>query len=397
MQVIEREHINKLTKRLNKEPRRFIQVLFGPRQVGKTTLVKQFVKKASAPCIMISADTVPNNDEGWIGLQWDNARIQYEASEQKEIVFIIDEIQKIANWSEQVKAEWDADSNNDINIKVVLLGSSRLMLQQGLSESLAGRFETMYIGHWSQTEMQNAFDISPEQYVWFGGYPGAASLIDDEDRWKSYIRDSLTETTINRDILLLTRVDKPALMRRLFELGSMYSGQILALNKMLGQLVDAGNTTTLSHYLELLDTAGLLGGLTKFSPKTIRQRASSPKFQVHNMAFMSALQPLDFKQVRADLPAWGRWIESAIGAHLMNAALKDGMKLYYWRDGNYEVDFVLEYKSLAIGIEVKSGYAKNTEGMVRFKNKFNPHKTLIIGKNGFPWDDFLKLDPKSLF
>ncbi len=397
MQIIERQELEKLTQRLNNEPRRFIQVLFGPRQVGKTTMVKQFMKKAKAPCHFITADAVPNNDDGWISLQWENARLKYQTSEQKELILIIDEIQKIANWSDQIKAEWDADSNNDINIKLVLLGSSRLMLQQGLSESLAGRFESIYISHWSLEEMQKAFDFSPEQYVWFGGYPGAASLISDEDRWKNYITDSLIETTINRDILLLTRVDKPALMRRVFELGSIYSGQILALNKMLGQLVDAGNTTTLSNYLDLLDTAGLLGGIAKYSPNTIRQRSSSPKFQVHNMAFMSALQPLDFNQVRNDLPAWGRWIESAIGAHLINAALRDGMKLYYWRDGNYEVDFVLEYKSLAVAIEVKSGYAKSTEGMVKFKSKFNPHKSLIIGKGGFPWEDFLKINPRSLF
>ncbi|MBI1183544.1 AAA family ATPase [bacterium] len=397
MHVIEREQLEVLSKRLNDEPRRFIQVLFGPRQVGKTTIVKQFIKKTQIPCLLISADAAPNNDQGWISLQWDNARLKYQANEQKELIFIIDEIQKIANWSEQIKAEWDADSLNDVNIKVVLLGSSRLMLQQGLSESLAGRFESIYVGHWSLTEMQNAFDLNADAYLWFGGYPGAASLINDEERWKNYITDSLIETTINRDILLLTRVDKPALLRRLLELGSIYSGQVLALNKMLGQLVDAGNTTTLSNYLQLLGTAGLLGGLAKYSPNTIRQRAASPKFQVHNMAFMSALQPKDFAQIRTDLPAWGRWVESAVGAHLVNATFKDGLKLYYWREGNLEVDFVLEYKGLAIAIEVKSGYAKNTEGLVKFKSKFNPHSTLIIGKGGLPWEDFLKLNPKSLF
>ncbi len=223
-------------------------------------------------------------------------------------MLIIDEIQKIGNWSEAVKREW-SDTAQRQSLKVVLLGSSRLLLQQGLTESLAGRFETLFIGHWSYREMKEAFDFTLDQYVWFGGYPGAATLINDEERWRRYITDSLIETSISKDILMLTRVDKPALMKRLFELGCGYSGQILSYTKILGQLQDAGNTTTLAHYLRLFNTAKLLGGLEKYSPEMVRRRASIPKFQVHNTALISAQQQHSFQEIAANPSRWGRWVE----------------------------------------------------------------------------------------
>jgi predicted AAA+ superfamily ATPase len=217
------------------------------------------------------------------------------------------------------------------------------MLQQGLTESLAGRFEATYMGHWSYGEMHDAFGLTAEEFIWFGGYPGAISLKMDEDRWKGYIRDSLLETSISKDILMLTRVDKPALMKRLFELGSVYSGQVLSYTKIMGQLADAGNTTTLANYLELLNDAGLLGGLEKYSPNMVRKRSSSPKFMVHNTAIMSGISTETFQTLVADPKVWGRWVESAVGAHLINQSFKDKkLSLYYWREGNEEVDFVVE-------------------------------------------------------
>ena len=310
---------------------------------------------------------------------------------------VIDEIQKIDNWSETVKLLWDTDTRNKVNLKVILLGSSRLLLQQGLTESLAGRFESTYMGHWSFDEMQQAFGWDVNQYVWFGGYPGSATLINDEERWKTYVTESLIETSISKDILMLTRVDKPALMKRLFELGCLYSGQILSYTKVLGQLQDAGNTTTLSHYLELLDTAGLLAGIEKYAPDVIRQRSSSPKFQVHNTALISAQRNDLFKDILAKPDQWGRMVESANGAHLINHSLTEKFNLHYWREQNEEVDFVIERKGKVIGLEVKSGAAGSTSGMTAFKNKFNPDKVLLIGNAGLPWQDFLKLNPVSLF
>ena len=369
----------------------------GPRQVGKTTLVTQLAAQLKNGNYFVSADAVAASNVTWLEQQWETARIQLAQQEPKEFLLVIDEIQKIDNWSETVKLLWDTDTRNNLNLKVILLGSSRLLLQQGLTESLAGRFESTYMGHWSFNEMQQAFGWDVNQYVWFGGYPGSATLIDDEQRWKTYVSESLIETSISKDILMLTRVDKPALMKRLFELGCLYSGQILSYTKVLGQLHDAGNTTTLSHYLELMDTSGLLAGIEKYAPDVIRQRSSSPKFQVHNTALISAQRNDLFKDVFAKRDDWGRMVESAIGAHLINHAITEKFNLYYWRARNEEVDFVIERKGKVIGLEIKSGTAGSTSGMTAFKNKFNPDKILLIGNAGLPWQDFLKINPASLF
>lgn len=387
-----------LLKRLKDEPRRFIQVIYGPRQIGKTTLVRQIMAELDYPSVMIAADAVPAGDGVWISQQWENARIRQQQQPEKPFLLVIDEVQKIDNWSEQIKAEWDRDTAEEKDIRVVLLGSSRLMLQQGLTESLAGRFEATYLGHWSYKEMKVAFGLTAEEFIWFGGYPGAIALKDDEDRWKNYIRDSLLETSISKDILMLTRVDKPALMKRLFELGSVYSGQVLSYTKIMGQLADAGNTTTLANYLNLLNDAGLLGGLEKYSPNMVRKRSSSPKFMVHNTAIMSGISNESMDTLLADPKAWGRWVESAVGAHLINQSFKDKkLNVYYWREGNEEVDFVLEYKKRVIALEVKSSKTGTLSGMNAFSKQFKPEKTLLIGADGIPWQEFLQMDVLDLY
>ncbi|MCH6235610.1 ATP-binding protein [Cognataquiflexum rubidum] len=387
-----------LLKRLKDEPRRFIQVIYGPRQIGKTTLVRQIMAELDYPSVMIAADAVPAGDGVWISQQWENARIRQQQQTDKPFLLVIDEVQKIDNWSEQIKAEWDRDTAEEKDIRVVLLGSSRLMLQQGLTESLAGRFEATYLGHWSYKEMKDAFGLTAEEFIWFGGYPGAIALKDDEDRWKNYIRDSLLETSISKDILMLTRVDKPALMKRLFELGSVYSGQVLSFTKIMGQLADAGNTTTLANYLNLLNDAGLLGGLEKYSPNMVRKRSSSPKFMVHNTAIMSGISNESKDTLLADPKAWGRWVESAVGAHLINQSFKDKkLNVYYWREGNEEVDFVLEYKKRVIALEVKSSKTGTLSGMNAFAKQFKPEKTLLIGAGGIPWQEFLQMDVLDLY
>jgi predicted AAA+ superfamily ATPase len=381
-----------------KEPKRFIQVLVGPRQVGKTTLMSQLVKDLVAPCIFESADAVAASDRTWIEQIWNNTREIMKEPDVNEYILVIDEIQKIDNWSEIVKRLWDEDMRNDVNIKVILLGSSRLLIQQGLTESLAGRFELTYLGHWSFAEMESAFGFTAEQYVWFGGYPGSAGLINDEERWKSYVSNALIETSISKDILMLTRVDKPALMKRLFELGCLYSGQILSYTKIVGQLSDAGNTTTLSHYMELLDTAGLLGGIEKFAADVIRKRSSSPKFQVHNNALVSAQRNEFFGEIKKQPAEWGRMVESSIGAHLLNSSFVEGYKVFYWRHRNDEVDFILEKRGKIIGIEVKStGLVTKTSGMDAFNKMYKPDKMLLVGAGGLPWQEFLKISPSSLF
>jgi hypothetical protein len=381
------------------EPRRFLQVVAGPRQVGKTTLVESVVAASGQPFRFASADAPTLRSEAWIAQQWDAARLLTQPSSPTSnpapanttrAVLVLDEIQKIPGWSEIVKKLWDEDTRKRCPLQVVLLGSAPLLIAHGLSESLAGRFELIHLRHWSFAEMREAFGWSLDEYVFYGGYPGAAPLIGDPGRWLRYVQDSLIETTISRDVLLMTRVDKPALLRRLFELGCRYSGQVLSFTKMLGQLQDAGNATTLAHYLELLAGAGMLTGIQKYAGDTARSRSSSPKLQVLNTALMSAQSGLTLDEVRANPDQWGRWVESAVGAHLANAAATGEVDLFYWRERNYEVDFVVQTRRKLMAIEVKGGRAPLAHaGTTAFTNQFKTQRTLLVGADGISVETFL--------
>ena len=394
--MYERPYLKQVKSRIE-EPRKFIQVILGPRQVGKTTMVNQLLSQLSISYVYESADAIAATNSAWLMQAWETARLKMKASGASEYLLVIDEIQKIDNWSEFVKQQWDKDTRENVNIKVILLGSSRLLIQKGLTESLAGRFETFYLGHWSLAEMQDAFDWSIEQYIYFGGYPGSASLIEDEERWKNYIKDSLIETSISKDILMLTRVDKPALLKRLFELGCLYSAQILSYTKIIGQLQDAGNTTTLANYLKLLSDCGLLGGLEKYAGSVIRQRSSSPKFQVYNNALLTSQDDETYSTAIVNPKLWGRLVESSVGAHLLNHSISERYDFYYWREGNNEVDFILKKGDKVIGLEVKSGANADNAGMGIFNERFHPDKMLLVGTGGVPYEDFLKINPKELF
>ncbi|MGE4568687.1 MAG: ATP-binding protein [Bacteroidales bacterium] len=394
--MYERAYLKQVKSRIE-EPRKFIQVILGPRQVGKTTMVSQLLSQLSISYVFESADAISATNSAWLLQVWETARLKMKASGASEYLLVIDEIQKIDNWSEVVKQQWDRDTRENVNIKVILLGSSRLLIQKGLTESLAGRFETLYLGHWSFAEMESAFGWSIEQYIYFGGYPGSAVLINDETRWKNYIKDSLIETSISKDILMLTRVDKPALLKRLFELGCLYSGQILSYTKIVGQLQDAGNTTTLANYLTLLSDCGLLGGIEKYAGSVIRQRSSSPKFQVYNNALLTALDDETYSTVTVNPKLWGRLVESSVGAHLLNHSVSERYNLHYWRESHNEVDFILAKGDKVIGLEVKSGAGVANEGMALFNEKFRPDKMLLVGTGGIPYEDFLKMNPKELF
>lgn len=395
--MYKRKEYQIIKNRIEDEPRRLIQVLMGPRQVGKTTLIKQYLKSTNLPYHYVSADGMTGQDSVWLQQQWETARVLMNHNKTVEFLLVIDEIQKITNWSEFVKAEWDKDSFNGISIKVILLGSSSLMIQKGLSESLTGRFESIYLTHWSLEEMQKAFGYSPEQFAWFGGYPGAAEFTGDEDRWRDYVINSLIEPSILKDILMLSRIDKPVLLRRVFELACNYSGQILSYNKMLGQLQDAGNSTTLSHYLKLLDHAGLVTGLDKFYSEKVRQKGSSPKFQVYNTALHSVQTGLSFGEIKLNPGKWERIVESAIGAHLINNAKVSLLKIYYWRHIHDEMDFVIEKGDNIIGVEVKSGFSYKVSRLSQFQKQFKPSKIILVGKSGIPWEEFLKIRPEELF
>jgi len=379
-----------LAQRLT-EPRRFIQVVTGPRQVGKTTLVRQVLFSSKMAFQYASADEPTLRGRQWIEEQWDVARLMQRREGMKGVVVALDEVQKISGWSETVKRLWDEDSAAGCQVKVILLGSAPLLIQRGLTESLAGRFEILHLPHWTFSEMRSCFDWDLDTYLFHGGYPGAAPLIGNPERWSRYILDALIETTIARDVLLLTRVDKPALLRRLFELACSYSGQILSYTKMLGQLQDAGNTTTLSHYLQLLAGAGMVTALAKFSGSMVRRRGSSPKLQVLNTALMTAPLGLSMNEALSDGAFWGRLVESAIGAHLANAQSAGVCEVFYWREGNREVDFVVQAGRSLTAIEVKSGRARGTRvGMDAFSVMFKPTRKLLIGRNGISIHDFLE-------
>lgn len=394
--MYKRAEYQTITNRL-KEPRKFIQVVMGPRQVGKSTVVKQVLKDLDAPFQFYSADNVPATNSAWISDCWSAVRSLKKSNGWQSTILVIDEIQKIANWSEVVKKEWDSDSFNDVNIKVLLLGSSRVLLEKGLSESLAGRFEEIRMGHWSYTEMKEAFGLSLEQYVFFGGYPGAASIIDDDERFQHYIQSAIIDATINKDILMDTPISKPALLKQTFELGAAYSGEILSLNKMLGSLQDAGNTSTLAGYINLLNESGILCGLQKYSVDQARRKASIPKLQVYNNALKMVYNGLSFEQAITDRKAWGHIFESGIGAHIVSQAFIKHFEVFYWREHNCEVDFILRKNKSVAAIEIKSNAEKRTDGLEVFNKLFSPSASFIVGDGGISAENFLKMDLTKLF
>ena len=397
MKEIYRAQFKRLLESLHGK-RQFIQVLSGPRQVGKTTLVQQIKATQEFEVIYGLADEPDLKNRAWLDQEWNRARrrtLENQALNGKPVLLVVDEIQKIEQWSEAVKRLWDEDTFSSCPLRVVLLGSSRLIIHQGLSESLAGRFEVIPVTHWTFSEMKEAFSWTWEQYVYFGGYPGAAELIVHPDRWKKYILESLIETTLSRDLLLMTRVDKPALLRRLFQLGCHSSGQVLSFQKMLGQLVDAGNVTTLSHYLDLLSGGGMLAGLQKFSNNPLQKRASSPRFQVYNNAFQSVMGDFEFHEYQSHPNTWsahwGRSVESAVGADLLNRQESEDFQLFYWREGAAEVDYVVQKRNRLLAIEVKSGQALDSgKGLSQFKKQFPQAKLLTLGgPAGVPIEEFL--------
>lgn len=380
------------------EKRRFIQVIMGPRQVGKSTLMKQVVGALDIPFAFYAADAVPATQLGWISDCWSAARAKMRVEGLKELILIIDEIQKISGWSEVVKKEWDSDTFYDINLKVILLGSSRVMLDKGLSDSLEGRFERIILSHWSYAEMRDAFGFNMDQFIYYGAYPGAAGLIDDEDRWRDYIAGSIVDATINKDILVNEKIAKPALLRQTFELSAAYSGKELSLTKMIGQLQDAGNTTTIAGYLNLLAQAGLVCGLDKYAVDLARKRNSVPKHQVYNNALKNIYCEKSFTDAIQDRSLWGRLFESAIGAHIMSYAYAGDYKVYYWRTKpGTEVDYVLEKKGKVVAIEVKSNSDAGNNGLEEFKSCYKPYLALVVGDGGMKAEDFLSVNPVELF
>ena len=378
------------------ESRSKIQVISGPRQVGKSTMVKQVLQEIDIPYMLVSADNIDHTNTAWIGEMWATARARMRVTQTNEYLLVIDEVHKIDNWSEAVKKEWDDDTFKDLNMKVVILGSSRLLLKDGLTESLAGRYELIRMPHWSYSEMHEAFDLDIDQYIYYGGYPGGSIYIKDERRWHRYIKDSIVTPAIEKDVLRTKIIYKPALMKQLFELGCAYSGEELSLNKMIGQLQDAGNVTTLANYLTTLDESRLLRGLNKYASDNARKYNSVPKLMVYNTALFSAQSGVSFNKAFTTPKLWGRWVESAVGAHLLNQADEYDYKLYYWRKREDEVDFVIEFDKQCIAIEVKSGRRTTNNGLSLFSGQFHPIHSFVVGSGGIPIEEFLTWDIGNL-
>jgi len=386
-----------LVKSRLEEPRLCLQVIVGPRQVGKSTLIQQVMETIPMPQEYYSADDVITDNQLWLTNIWENARLRMQRDGETERLLVVDEVQKIANWSEIVKAEWDRDTREYRNLKIVLLGSSRMLIMQGLTESLAGRFELIRVPQWTYAEMKDAFGWSVEQYIYYGGYPGVVHYVQNPLRWKQYVKDALIEPAIAKDVLVTTRIQKPQLLRQLFEIGCSYSGELLALKKIAAQLQDAGNSTTLAGYLTLLQEAGLLSGLQKYANDFARKYNSIPKFQVHNSALRNVYEDVSFEDAIVDSALWGRLVESAVGAYLVSQSAIGDFQVYYWRDGKDEVDFVLKRQQTLIAIEVKSGRRKMNSGLRVFQETFHPTRTIVVGGEGLSVEEFLLLDLQTLF
>lgn len=379
------------------EPKNKMQVIAGPRQVGKSTLVEQVCQSLEIPSFIFNADAIPVDDNDWIRRVWESVRIQVRNQSLSEAILVIDEIQKLKQWSEVVKREWDIDIRNKMPIKVLLLGSSRLLLRKGLTESLAGRYELIRMGHWSYPEMRDAFGFTLEQWIYFGGYPGATDYIADMRRWKKYIKESLVAPAIEKDVIMTSNIYKPTLMKQLFELGCSYSSEQISLTKLLGQLQDVGNVTTLSSYMDILGQCNLLTGLHKYAFDEARKRQSVPKILTYNNALMTAYRGKELERDMADPMVWGRWVESAVGAYLLDFAEEQDAHVYYWRDRNDEVDFIVEYQGDIVAIEVKSGRRGMNSGLPEFECRYHPYRSFVVGTDGVPLTTFLQMDLTTLF
>lgn len=388
----ERPLVADLERRLRRPPH-LIQVVTGPRQVGKTTAAHSLAARWGGPVQFAAADAPLPPGPEWIETQW---RLARALPGRATPLLILDEVQKVRGFGEAIKALWDEDRRQRRPLQVVLLGSSALLLSKGVTESLAGRFFLHRCPHWSFVECRQAFKWDLETWLYFGGYPGAAPLTDDEAAWRTYVADSLVETVLSRDVVALQTITKPTLLRHLFVLSARFPAQILSYNKMLGQLLDAGNTTTLAHYLRLLETAFLVSGLEKFSAGHARSKGTSPKLVLWNNALVSALGLRSFSEVHADPSARGRLVENAVGAHLLNHLQGLAHEVCYWRERQHEVDFVVRSSDGLFAIEVKSGREGRPTGLAAFRQRHPEAVPLVIGTGGVALEDFFSAAPREL-
>lgn len=393
----ERPLVQTLTNRLQ-EPRRFVQVIVGPRQTGKTTALRTVLKKLSSPTanvriesMLVRAESQTTTGRQWLIAQWNEARLRAKAAGDRPFILAIDEIQLIEQWSSVVKALWDADTDAELDLRVVLTGSSALLLQRGLREAMTGRFELHHCQQWDYVECETAFAMNLEEYLYFGGYPGAAELRCEPDRWLAYMQEAIILPSVLRDVVSQQPVTKPALMSSLFTLGCSYSAQEVSLRKLMGQLDDAGNATTIATYLQMLSDAGLLTGIQKYDLAGVRRKASSPRLAVHDTGLMVANQGPTRNLLLQDPVLKGHLVESAIGAYLLRRSRSEHFDVWWWRDKNgLEVDFVLTNGQAITGIEVKSGKVRSLAGLDAFCAATTGVHRIVIGGAQVTVEDFLR-------
>lgn len=361
---ITRDFESILASRL-KESLGTIQVIIGPRQVGKTTAVTRIFENWPGPKKMISADLPSPPDHTWLTANWNDA-----ASLGSNVLFIIDEVHKVPGWNEVIKALFDLVRAKR-TMKVVILGSASLSIQRGLGESLTGRYELIKANHWSYRECKEAFRLDFESFLKFGGYPAALEFRGDPHRWRNYMRDSILEPVLGRDLLGTTRVNKPALFRQTFEMAMQFPAQVISYNKLLGQLQDRGNTDTIKDYLTLLEGGFLLKQLHKFSRGVVSSKTSSPKILPLDLGLVSSLASAS---KTADLAWRGHLVEAAFGAYLN----RQPGELFYWADGRYEVDYVHEVDGDLTAYEVKSGRERDGKGLLAFAKKYPDAKVRLL-------------------
>jgi len=379
-EFVRKDYFARLKQGLTGRPN-LIQVIVGPRQVGKTTLALQLKKSWDGPSFYHSADLPSAPDPFWLEERWQECRASLPAAG-RECLLILDEVQKIPRWSEVVKKMADEDRIARRAIRTVLLGSSSLLMQKGLIESLAGRFELHRHFHWSYGECREYFRLSLDEYLFFGGYPGALPLRGDEARWGRYVRDSLIESVLGKDVLLMAPVAKPALLRQVFSLCLAHPAEIISYQKMIGQLRDAGNTVTVASYIRLLADAFLFAPLERYSGSRVRQRGSIPKIVVLDNSLLAATSGRAFAETRSDPSAWGRIVENAVGAKLHEWLQERGGRLFYWRQRQDEADYVLEVGGRLLALEVKSGVpGKSPNGLRQFANSHPRAEKVLISQS----------------
>lgn len=412
--MFERKQVKIMLDRI-REPRRTIMIISGPRQCGKTTAVKQMLDKCDMTAFLFSADNVKTLGNDWITDKWEQVRNRMDAQKLPEAILVIDEVQKIDNWSEAVKAEWDKDSLDRRPLKVILLGSSRLLLEKGLEESLAGRYEKLDMTFWTYDEMHDAFNMTRDEYIYFGGFPGLYEYIHDETRWRYFVENSIISPFLLRDITELEEIRNPTLLTHVFAIGSSLSSRERTIRAFHSEL-NGGTMPTIMNYLNLLDKTMMLKPIFKFRSSDTEKYNSSPKMQVYNNAYLTANRNVRFRDVRENNDEWGQWVESAIGAFLLSMAPSLGYKVMYWREerkykdkqgktrtGIFEVDYILQKGDSIVAIEVKSNRVKNLSGINEFRKVIETKKNLtltsalVVGNDDMPFEEFCRLDLNELF